>query len=232
MLDGAPHAGFIGDQDRIGRHGCLAGCQCFDMPGPVSRVVEDTLLMGGKAVDQVLRQVAPLHVCEGSVVDDPQRSVSKKTVQKAQPRLGRASAEGGEAGGADLRGIAIPACVARTRVIHRDIGAGETGFQHRLVFRPECRELRREEANDLPLRDDHAHVVEKRGDALAGDLSAGMKREHQAMNLWTVTADDAGREFRDDVLTRRCLPPLAAVARHRRLQVKVLDHDVFIAFVP
>ena len=40
------------------------------MPGPVSRVIEDTILMGGKAVDQVLRQVTPLHVCEGSVVDD------------------------------------------------------------------------------------------------------------------------------------------------------------------
>ena len=121
--------------------------------------------------------------------------------------------------------------MARPRIVDRDIGAAQAGFQYRRVLGAKRLQLGRQQANHLPLRNHHAHAVEKRDDPLADDLPAEVKREDQTMQIGAVTPDDGGIEFGDDRLAVRRFPPLAPVARHQRSQAQVLNRDVLVALV-
>src|SRR6266853_581669 len=71
--------------------------------------------------------------------------------QKRLARLARTGAKHREGIGADRRGVAALAGVARAGVVDRDIAAAEAGLQHRCVLGAERLELGRQQADDLPL---------------------------------------------------------------------------------
>ena len=187
--------------------------------------------MRDELVDHDLRQIAPFHIIERGLVDHPERRSAAKPRQKRQTRFGGPRAKRGEVGRADLRGVAALAGVARPGIVDRDIGAAQAGFQHRRVLGAERLQLDRQQANHLPLRNHHAHPIEKRDDPLAGHLSGKVQRQDQAIQVGAVTPDNPGIEIGDDRLAVRRFPPLAPIARHRRLQAQVLNHDLFVALV-
>src|ERR1700758_5680710 len=121
------------------------------MPRPVLRAGENSLLMIRQFVDDGPRQVAVLHIAERCVVDHVERRAATQPRQKRLARLARTGTKHREGIGADLRGIAVLAGVARAGVVDRYIGAAEAGFQNRFVLGPESLELGRQEADSLPL---------------------------------------------------------------------------------
>jgi hypothetical protein len=107
--------------------------------------------MIGKFVDDGLGELAVLHIAEGRLVDHIERCGAAQPRQKRQPRFARTGAEHREGIGADLRGVAALAGVARAGVVDRDIGAAEAGLQYGGVLGPEGVELDRQQADHLPL---------------------------------------------------------------------------------
>src|ERR1019366_4915370 len=78
--------------------------------------------------DDDLRQVALFHIGKRGIVDHIERHAAAQPRQKRQARFGGAGAKRREVIGADLRGVAIRAGMARPRIVDRDIGAAQTAF--------------------------------------------------------------------------------------------------------
>ena len=110
--------------------------------------------------------------------------------------------------------------MARPRIVDRDIGAAQTGFQHRLILGAERLQPGRQQPHHLPLRNHHAHAIEKRHDPLASDLPGEVKRQHQAMQVGAITANNPGIEIGDDRLAVRRFPTFATISRHREFRLK------------
>jgi hypothetical protein len=176
-------------------------------------------------------QAALPHIIERSVIDHIERGAAAKARQKRQARFGRAGAKDAKAIGADLRGVAALAGVARARIVDRDIGAAQSRFQHSLILGAKRLQLGRQQANDLSLRNHHPHAGEKRDDPLAGHLPSKVKHQYGPMQVGAITPHNAGGEVGQDRLTVRRLPSFAPITRHLRVQAQILNDDVFIAFV-
>jgi len=54
--------------------------------------------------------------------------------------------------------------MARPRIVDRDIGAAKAGFQYSFILGAERLEFGRQQTHHLPLRNHHAHAIEKSGD--------------------------------------------------------------------
>src|SRR5215472_11597976 len=199
------------------------------MPLPVLGARENPFLVIRELVDDGLRQLTVFHVVERRVVDHIECRATAQPRQKRLTRFTRAGAKYREAIGPDLRGVAALSGVARAGIVDRDIGPVEAGVQHRFVFGAEGLELDRQQADDLPLRNHHAHSIEKRDDPIAGDLSGEMQRQDEAMQIGAVSPDNPGIEGGGDRLALRRLPTLPPIARHLRTQAQVLNHDLLVA---
>src|SRR5664279_5772718 len=166
--------------------------------------------------DDDLRQVALFHI-------------GKR--QKRQARFGGTGAKRREVGGTYLRGVAVLAGMARPRIVDRDIGAAKAGFQYSFILGAERLKFGRQQTHHLPLRNHHAHAIEKSDDPLASDLPGEMKRQHQAMQIGAIAADKPRIESGDDRLAVRRFPTFATISRHLRVQAQVLYNDVLKSLV-
>jgi len=130
-----------------------------------------------------------------------------------------------------LRGVAVLAGMARARIVDRDIGAAQTGFQYGFIFGAKRFQFGRQQAHHLPFRNHHAHAIEKRDDPLASDLPGEVKRQHQAMQIWAIAADKSGIESRDDRLAVRGFPNVRGDTASPAGSGQVLNHDVLKTLV-
>src|SRR5271169_49470 len=121
--------------------------------------------------------------------------------------------------------------MARPRIVDRDIGAAKAGLQYSFILGAERLEFGRQQTHHLPLRNHHAHAIEKSGYPFASDLPGEVKRQHQAMQTGAIAADKPRIESRDDRLAVRRFPTFATISRHLWVQAQVLNNDVLKSLV-
>ena len=226
----APHErSFAGHAHGIGVDPQFGQAKRAEMGRPLGLAGEFEDFCAAERVDDAVRQIGGAHIGRRGLVDHVARP-AEEVAQEREARFARSSAERGEPVGAELRGVAGLAGVARSRVVDADERRGaKAGAEDGFLLGAEHLQLGGQEPHHLALRDRKAGRGQHGHDPLAGHLAAKMQRQNQAMQVRAAAAHDARRRVGRHRPPVRRRPALAPVERHFGFERDVLNDDLLVA---